>query len=30
MARLRLHENATVRGLAESVQEIWNDPKESE
>ena len=30
MARLRLHENATVRGLAESVQEIWNDAKESE
>ena len=26
MTRLRMHENATVRGLAESLHEIWDDP----
>jgi mRNA interferase RelE/StbE len=30
MTRLRLHENPTVRGLAESLEEIWNEPRESE
>jgi mRNA interferase RelE/StbE len=30
MARLRMHESATVRGLAQSLEEIWNDrPDES-
>ena len=26
MTRLRMHENPTVRSLAESLQEIWDDP----
>lgn len=29
MTRLRMHGNATVRGLAASLQDLWNDPDES-
>lgn len=30
MTRLRMHENAIVRGLAESLHEIWDDPNREE